>query len=136
MAYLLAKTGRTLRLQIAREVENMFHINQEMVLVHLWEQEGLTQSELADRIDVDVSTLTKALQRMERSHLVHRRPDTDDGRVSRVYLTERGRALEQPIVALWQELDARAFAGLTPVERDLLRRVLVQVRQNLVDDAP
>ena len=60
------------------------------VLFELWEQEGLTQKELAVRLGVTPATITKMLQRMEKAGFIQRKQDSGDQRISRVYLTEAG----------------------------------------------
>ena len=59
-----------------------------MVLCALWQEEGLTQTELAERLAVRPATVTNLLQRLERKGLVRRVPDADDQRVSRVFPTD------------------------------------------------
>jgi DNA-binding MarR family transcriptional regulator len=71
------------------------------------------------------------LQRMEHAGLIERRPDPEDARVSRVYLTPRGRALEQPVLEVWKQLEAQTVAGLSVIEQALLRRLLMQMVANL-----
>jgi len=71
------------------------------------------------------------LQRMEKAGFVERRPDPDDQRVSRVYLTEAGRAVRADVQQVWRQLEEEAFAGFTLEERVLLRRFLLHVRENL-----
>ncbi len=107
------------------------HTGQEMVLLQLWLEEGIPQSQLAACMEVEPPTATKMLQRMERAGLIDRRPDPEDARVSRVYLTERGRSLEQPVLDVWRQLEAQSVAGLSPTELALLRRLLMQVSANL-----
>ena len=68
---------------------------------------------------------------MEHAGLIERRPDPEDARISRVYLTERGRALEQPVLEVWKDLEAHTVAGLSATEQALLRRLLMQVSANL-----
>ena len=75
--------------------------------------------------------MTKMLQRMEHAGLIERRPDPEDARVSRVYLTERGRALEQPVLDVWKQLEAQTVSGLSLMEQTLLHRLLLQVSTNL-----
>lgn len=104
---------------------------QEMLLLQLWGSDGLSQSQLVERLCVEPPTVTKMLQRVEADGIVERRPDPDDARVSRVYLTAEGRALEGMVAAAWQEVEARATAGMTEAERALLRRLLIQMRANL-----
>ena len=107
------------------------HVSQELVLFVLWREEGLSQSELAARLRVELPTLTKAVQRMERVGLLIRQADAQDTRVSRVYLTENGRALYAPALKVWQDLEARMLHGMTEIEQAFLRRLLQQMITNL-----
>jgi DNA-binding MarR family transcriptional regulator len=104
---------------------------QEFLLLNLWPQDGLTQSEVAEHLCVQPATITRMLDRLVKTGLVQRRTDVEDQRVSRVYLTEKGRKLLQPIEQIWDELEQMSFANLTLEERLLLRRLLLQVYQNL-----
>ena len=105
------------------------HVGQEFVLMQLYAEEGVSQSQLAELMGVEPPTVTKMLNRMH--EFVERRPDPDDARVSRVYLTERGRALEQPVMRAWQTLEAQTVAGLNTTEQVLLRRLLQQIQDSL-----
>ena len=107
------------------------HVSQELVLFVLWREEGLSQSELAARLRVELPTLTKAVQRMERAGLLIRQADEKDTRVSRVSLTEKGRALYAPALTIWQDVEARMLHGMTEIEQALLRRLLQQMVSNL-----
>jgi DNA-binding MarR family transcriptional regulator len=107
------------------------HTGQEMVLLQLWIEEGIAQSQLAACMEVEPPTATKMLQRMESAGLIERRQDSEDARVSRVYLTERGRALEQPVLDVWKQLEARTVSHLSLTEQTLLHRLLLQVSANL-----
>jgi DNA-binding MarR family transcriptional regulator len=104
---------------------------QPSVLQALWEQEGLMHTELARRLQVQPATITKMLQRMEKAGFVERRPDPDDQRVSRVYLTGAGRAVRADVQQVWQRLEEEAFASFTLEEQVLLRRFFLQIRENL-----
>jgi DNA-binding MarR family transcriptional regulator len=107
------------------------HVGQEMILFQLWIEEGLPQSRLVTCMDVEPPTVTKMLRRMESAGLIERRQDPEDARVSRVYLTERGRALEQSVLDVWEELEAQTLSGLSLTEQTLLHRLLMQVSTNL-----
>ncbi len=104
---------------------------QEMVLFHLWHEEGLTQSQLVEKLCVEPPTVTKTLQRLERTGMVERRQDPEDGRVSRVYLTPKGCALRDQVQQMWDELEALTVKGLSEVEKALLLRLLEQIVNNL-----
>ncbi len=107
------------------------HVGQEMFLLRLCQEDGQTQSQLAGCMCVEPPTLSKMVQRMEVAGLVERRQDSEDARVSRVYLTERGRALEQPVLAIWRDLEKCTLSGLTETEQMLLRRLLLQIQTNI-----
>jgi DNA-binding MarR family transcriptional regulator len=98
----------------------------------LWRQEGLTHSELAELLHVRPATITRMLQRMEKAGFVERRQDAEDRRVSRVYLTQAGRAIQSGVQRVWRTLEAETLAGMTPEERALLERLLARVRENLL----
>jgi len=102
------------------------------VLLALWEQEGFTQTELAERLKITPATVTKMLQRMEKAGFLLRKPDPQDQRVSRVYLTNAGSAIKSQVEAAWKTFDDETFTGFTPEERVMLRRFLLQIRQNLL----
>ena len=105
---------------------------QPLVLRALWEQEGLTHTDLAQRLHVAPATVTKMLQRMENAGFVVCKPDAEDQRVSRVYLTGAGRAIQTEVEAVWQTMEQETFGGFTPEEHASLRRFLLHIRENLV----
>jgi DNA-binding MarR family transcriptional regulator len=102
------------------------------VLDILYDEEGLTHTELATRLQVVPATVTKMLQRMEKSGFLVRQPDPEDQRVSRVYLTDAGREIRAEMRARLDRLAEETLAGLTVEDRALLRKLLLQVHENLV----
>jgi DNA-binding MarR family transcriptional regulator len=104
---------------------------QAFIMGVLWQEEGLTQSELAERTHVQPATMTTTLQRMESAGLVERRSDPDDQRLSRVYLTEEGHTFKEPVTRLWQAVEDRTFRGFSMEERVLMRRFLFHIIANL-----
>ena len=104
---------------------------QPSVLQALWEHEGLMHTELARHLQVQPATITRMLQRMEKAGFVERRPDPEDHRVSRVYLTETGQAVRADVQQVWRQLEEEAFAGFTLEEQALLRRFFLRIRENL-----
>ena len=107
------------------------HTGQELLLFQLWNEESLTQSQLVDNLCVEPPTVTKTLQRLEQAGLVERRQDTEDARVSRVYLTPEGRALQAPVQKIWEDLETLTVQGLSEVEKALMFRLLDQISDNI-----
>jgi DNA-binding MarR family transcriptional regulator len=100
------------------------HAGQNFLLGELALDDHLTPGELARRIGVDVSTITRAAQRMESAGLVHRVADAADARLVRVALTAEGRAVADRLPALLDDVYDRALEPLTADERRTLVRLL------------
>lgn len=132
ISYLLVQAAKDHRNHAAASLRELgLRIGQDMMLSQLWKEAGLTQSELVERLGVEPATVSKVLSRMESGGLASRRRDPEDARLSRVYLTERGRSLRQPVYRAWEQIEDRMLEDFTLEERILLRRLLVQARQNL-----
>ena len=102
------------------------------VLHALWNQEGLTHSQLAHMLHRSPATMTNMLKRMQKAGFVERRPDPEDERISRVYLTDAGRAIQERVAHVWREIEQQSFAGFGDQERDQLQGHLARVRDNLL----
>ncbi len=106
-------------------------VGQNLLLERLWEEDGLTPGEIAQRLGVSTPTVVKMGTRMEAAGLVERRPDDRDARLVRLYLTERGQSLREPLERELEGLRARATANLTAKERRELEGALSKVVANL-----
>lgn len=130
---LLAQVCKLYRARADAHLDTIkMHVGQEMILSRLWIEEGLTHSELAEQLFVSAPTITNTVNRMAKAGLVERRQDSEDQRISRVYLTSAGRQIRSSVEALWLELDQQAFSGFSLEERMLFRRLLMQLQENLV----
>ena len=127
--YALAKVCRSHRGNVGGILAEFgLHVGQDMVLVELWQADGLRGGELACRLGVEPPTVTKMLRRLENLSLVERRADPADARSFRVYLTPEGRALEDPVSRSFVRAEERTLAGLEPSERRELSRLLAKMR--------
>jgi DNA-binding MarR family transcriptional regulator len=134
ISYLIAQVGKLHRNKAAELLaECGLYVGQEQFLMHLWQADGQTQSEIAEWLCVQPATVTRMLARMEKAGLVRREQDAEDARVSRVYLTEQGRELREPVEKAWQELERQTVASFNAEERALLRQLLLQLQMNLDD---
>ena len=130
--YLLARVCKAHRGSVGDALAEVgLHVGQEMVLLHLWQRDGLTPSELAGALRVEPPTVTNMLSRMERAGLLKRCRDPEDARCTRVYLTEQGRELRAPVERCWEAVEEHALSGVTAEEEALLRDLLVRLHDNL-----
>ena len=133
IGFLLAQVCRLEHVRERELLEELgLYRGQHSMLRALWEQEGLTHTELAKRSHVRPSTITKTIQRMEKVGLVERKHDAEDQRVSRVYLAEAGRSVQGDVEQTWHRIEEETFADFTLEERVLLRRFFLQIRENLI----
>ena len=99
------------------------------VLVPLFEDDGLRMTELAARARLAKQTMTTMVRVVERAGLVARRPDPDDARATRVYLTKRGRAFQPIATRELAQLERRVSARLGDRRTAALRAALTQITE-------
>ena len=132
IGYIMAGVCKLVRHHAHGRMEKLgLYRGQNFILHRLWHEEGQTQTALATSLNVSPATVTNSLQRMERDGIIERRPDLEDQRVSRVYLTDRGRALREHAEAAWATIESTACKGFTDDERAQLITLLTRMRANL-----
>jgi DNA-binding MarR family transcriptional regulator len=112
------------------------HVGQNLLLEVLWANDGLTPGEIARRLKLATPTVVKMASRMQSVGLLTRRADDADARLVRLHLTERGRALREPLMADRRALEQRATAGFTSEQRHQFDAALSKLIENLVDVKP
>ena len=103
------------------------------VIVHLHRSDGLTQSDLAELLDVGKVSVGGLIDRLEHSDWVERRDDPQDRRSNLVYLTKKGRAIEKEMEKTGRELTRQTLRELGPDERAQLVDLLIAVKNNLLE---
>lgn len=88
------------------------------ILVPLFEEDGLRIGELAKRARLSKQAMTTMLRLLEKEELVTRRPDLEDARASRVFLTKKSQRFRPVAEAVLRELDALAMQVAGKREHD------------------
>jgi MarR family transcriptional regulator, transcriptional regulator for hemolysin len=101
------------------------------VLVRLDRHEGLNQSELAETLDLQPITLTRLLDKLSDSGLIERRPDPEDRRAKRLFLTPAARPLLERLGVLGEETMVSALAGVDGMSIEHMVGHLAVVKENL-----
>jgi DNA-binding MarR family transcriptional regulator len=107
-----------------------------MTLLELWSQDGLTQRDLVQRLDVEQATMANTLSRMERDGLIERKKDPADKRAALILLTPHARTLEAPAKEAAQQVNKAALGDLTPEERTMFIKIMNQVIASLQNRKP
>jgi DNA-binding MarR family transcriptional regulator len=125
LGYLVNRASRSMAHQLAQELRPAgIGIGQWAVLLFLWARDGMSQAELSRVVAIEPPTMVRTIDRMARDGLVTRVPDPDDGRLTRIYLTERGRSLRDELIPKAIGVNAATLGRLTPAEARTLRRLL------------
>ena len=103
------------------------HLGQDPQLAVLWNEDGRTPGEIAAAVNVSTPAVVKMSGRMIDAGLITRRRDDRDNRLVRLWLTDAGRALQQPIERERRALEERITEDLTEAERELLMSALTKV---------
>ena len=98
------------------------------LLAFLWHEDGLSQTELAARSQIDRTTMGGIIDRLEKEGLVERRHHPDDRRAYQVFLTASGKAIEDELCPLAARAQAKVNAPLTAEEQATLVRLLEKIR--------
>ncbi|KMZ53667.1 MarR family winged helix-turn-helix transcriptional regulator [Dorea sp. D27] len=93
----------------------------------------LSQRELAERIGITPPSMTVALRKMETRGYIEKEPDEKDQRIIRILLTEKGESCVEDIRTVMDEMEAILYQNMTQEEKMLLRRLLLQMQENLLD---
>jgi DNA-binding MarR family transcriptional regulator len=99
----------------------------------LWEREGATQTEIAERVAKDKTNLTRILDVMERNGLIRRAYHETDRRCYRISLTKRAWKMKDALIAIAEDVNAVATRGLSAADEREIIRLMNTINENLVD---
>lgn len=114
------------------ERDGIYH-GQANLLLLIHQNDGASQRELAEQMDVRPSSMTEMLTKMEQNNLLVRKQDDKDQRIMRIYLTEEGKTAAQRI---GESKDASAksfFSVLTDEEQEQLLIIIEKLSASLED---
>lgn len=98
------------------------------LLAFLWQQDGRSQAELSARSQTDRTTMGGIIDRLEKEGFVKRLPHPDDRRAYQVFLTDRGKTMEEELCTLAISAHQKLNAPLTAEEQAMLIKLLEKLR--------
>jgi MarR family transcriptional regulator for hemolysin len=108
-------------------------LGQNLVLEALWDTDGLTPGQLAQRLRVSTPAMVQAATRMETAGLLTRERDPHDARLVRLYLTEYARSIRTPVQAERRAMEQRVTSVLNAAELRHLRPALAKIIDEFAD---
>ncbi|WP_442579082.1 MarR family winged helix-turn-helix transcriptional regulator [Mesorhizobium sp. ASY16-5R] len=128
----LTKVNRKLRAMFDARVKTQgLTLARARLLMHLAKQEGTTQSELAELLQVEQPSMVGLIDAMEKKGFVIRRAVEGDRRSKGIFLTEAARREADTILAYADELRQQVMVGIDEAELEIATRVLKQVARNI-----
>ena len=131
--FILHDVARLLRTTYDRRVRDLdLTRSQWWVLTHLFRKDGITQSELAETLELEKPSLGRLLDRLESKGWVRREADPDDRRAKRIFLTEAADAPMQVMREIASGVREDALSGLSSDDRDHFVDTLLTIKANLM----
>jgi DNA-binding MarR family transcriptional regulator len=132
LPYLLNRAGARIATAFGEEMRPLgASLQIWRVLAALREKDGRRMGDLSKTTSIEVSTLTRLVDNMEKSGLVERRRDAGDARAVALHVTPAGRRLTQRIVPIAERYEAVALKGFTAGEADRLKLALRRLYDNM-----
>jgi DNA-binding MarR family transcriptional regulator len=129
MIFKVARSHRGLAGELLRPIG--LHPGQEILLMHLWDKNGQTQSELISKMGLDASTVTKMVQRLEAEGYIKRTQSETDRRAFLVSVTAAGQKLKSKVENMWAELNQATMKNLSTKDEQVLFELLQKAYRGL-----
>jgi DNA-binding MarR family transcriptional regulator len=130
--FLLNDVARLMRTAYDRRIRKLGLTRaQWWVLTHLYRSNGVSQTELAETLEIEKPTLGRLLDRLEAKGWVRREHDASDRRVWRVHLTDEVEPALRTMRRIAAELRGDALTGISAAERERFVDTLLAIKENL-----
>lgn len=133
--FLTNRVGRLLRKTAKHfaELKNIdIPIRELGILSDLQKKEGVLQQELAASLIRNKSSITKMLERLEHDDFIRKEDDPRDARCKKIYLTKKGKGMNELLKKIIPDVHQVAFEGLSDKEMNIALEVLDKIYKNLI----
>ncbi|WP_209123661.1 MarR family winged helix-turn-helix transcriptional regulator [Alkalihalobacillus sp. BA299] len=134
IGYKIANTGRLVINRLNKNFkDNNYPVTNEQwsIMIRLWEEDGLTQQQLATLTGKDQPSVSRLINNMVRRELVKRVPHPVDGRTNLIFLTSEGKKLQIGLIEQAQKTIQQITEGIPQDDLAVFLRVLDKVNKNL-----
>ena len=134
LAKLLSHVIRLQMVTVHKRMEEQGFCRSQPGIIHvLSKHDGMTQVELATKLNVTPATISAMLKRMERDQMIERRRSQEDQRVTHVYLTEHGKQQSDGVEKIFDEMNQKGFGNFTDEELMQAKNIFQKLIDNLGD---
>lgn len=132
IAFLINKALVRLKRQLLANIKD-YDITTEQwsVLARLWAEDGISQTCISHRTNKDLPTITRIVNKLDKKGLIQKKSDPTDSRTTLVFLTEKGKNLQNYIDPISNLIETKLLEGLKTDEIEELKRLLKIIILNL-----
>ncbi|MDR2833636.1 MAG: MarR family transcriptional regulator [Streptococcaceae bacterium] len=132
LSTLLQKVTKNLFFAHHKQMEELGLQKTQPHIIHiLAKNDGQTQVELAQRLEVTPATISAMLKRMERDEMVYRVRSKEDARVTHVYLSDKGKENVDKIKDIFEMMQEKTFQDFTQEEMQQAQHIFKKIIENL-----
>lgn len=129
LTYLFTQISNNFRNQLQKQMNTIgLHSGQVFVLFSLWETDGQSQIELVKNLNLTPPTINKMVSSLLKNDFVKCEKSEIDGRMIKVFLTEKGRQSKETVDELIMNFEQNSFAALNETEKLILIQILGKLK--------
>jgi DNA-binding MarR family transcriptional regulator len=133
--YILIQLANAYRNYLERAMNAIgLHSGQIFVLISLWKKDGQSQIELVNNLALTAPTVNKMVKSLIRSGFIECRKCSSDGRLMRVFLTDKGIECQSLAAEQWSKIESQSYSNLTETEKLVLSQLFLKLKENLSRD--
>ncbi|QSS98801.1 MarR family transcriptional regulator [Pontibacillus sp. ALD_SL1] len=104
---------------------------QNLIMMLLWEKDGLTQNQLGEKLDKDKTNIARMASNLEKKGYIYRAHPKEDRRSLMLFLTDSGKELGEQVIPVAEEFNDIVCKGISSDELIELERLLTKINQNV-----
>ena len=105
-----------------------------MFLIHLYKNDGISQEELSELVNIDKGTTAKAIRRLEELNLIKRLKDSTDKRINRIYLTTKAINIKDEFFYILTKWENMLTKNLSSEELSMGLNILNKLSNNVINN--
>ena len=132
LTYVLTHLAITYRSGLEKAMNEIgLHSGQIFILISLWKTDGQSQIDLVKNLNLAAPTVNKMVKSLVVGGFVKCRKCSGDGRIMRVFLTQKGSQCQNQVADQWSKIEAQSYSNLTETEKLVLTQLFVKLKDNL-----
>lgn len=108
--------------------------DQWVIIYYLWQENGLTVSEIANRSKKDIANATRIIDKLEKMGYVNKRKNDKDNRSFNIYVLPKAEEIKDKVHNCWKESLELALEGISESEQQYLLRIIDKIEINVLNN--